>query len=240
MKIGFFDSGVGGFYVMERVMRHLPQYDYVFYGDTKHLPYGDKKESEIYRLTRNALWYLFSAHDAYIVIVACNTASAETLRKIQDQFIRERYPERRALGVIVPTVETIIEQNIQAPLIIGTTRTIVSQKYERELEKISQSIKTTTQATPHLVPLIEAGKFDEAVLSLDDLIYTHRENGGDSVVLACTHYGLLTDRLRSRHAGLHIIAQEEIIPHKLESYLKRHPEIEIVLGREGNREVVWS
>lgn len=222
-------------------MQQMPQYNYVFYGDTKHVPYGDKTEQEIYQLTRNAVWYLFSAHNAQVVVLACNTASAETLKRLQDEFLTTRYPTRRVLGVIIPTIETLLGGGATKPLLIATTRTVESGKYERELVKQNSSIALTSRATPHLVPLIEAGKLDEACDSLKDLFAEHARNGGDSVILGCTHYGLLTEKLRARYGGLFtIIAQEEIIPQKLKDYLERHPEIESMLAKEGEREVIWS
>lgn len=241
MTIGFFDSGIGGFHVMERVMQRMPQYSYVFYGDTKHLPYGDKKEEEIYQLTRNAVWYLFSAHNAQVVVLACNTASAETLKRLQDDFLKTRYPGRRVLGVIIPTIEAVVQTGHKKPLLIATTRTIASGKYERELAKYDPSIVLKVEATPHLVPLIEAGKLDEAVESLDELLNGHKALGGDSLILGCTHYGLLTDKLRAQHGdALHIVNQAEIIPDRLQDYLERHPEIETLLSKKGEREVIWS
>lgn len=241
MNIGFFDSGIGGFYMMERVMRTMPEYNYVFFGDTKHLPYGDKKEHEIYRLTRNAIWYLFSAHNAELVIVACNTASSESLRKLQDEFVRERYPTRRVLGVIIPTIESIIESEVKKPLLIGTKRTVDSGKFEKELAKREAPFHLAAHATPELVPLIEAGRMEAAVESLDPILSKHLESGGDSLVLGCTHYALLTPYLRSRYGNaLRVFSQDEIIPGKLQEYLDRHPEIDALLTKKGEREVVWS
>jgi len=241
MTIGFFDSGIGGFHIMEKVMQTLPQYDYVFFGDTKHVPYGDKTEKEIYRLTRNAVWYLFSAHNAKVVILACNTASSETLRRLQDEFLKERYPNRKILGVIIPTIETVLEAHVQNILLIGTTRTVTSQKYERELQKYGASARFSAVATPDLVPLIEAGKLDEACDSLHELFLNHRKQGGDAVILGCTHYGALASRLRARYGDTFtFFTQEEIIPQKLEAYLKKHPEIDATLTKKSGREMVWS
>lgn len=241
MTIGFFDSGIGGFHIMERVMQTLPQYDYVFFGDTKHVPYGDKTEKEIYRLTRNAVWYLFSAHNAKVVILACNTASSETLRRLQDEFLKERYPNRKILGVIIPTIETVLEARVHNVLLIGTTRTVASQKYERELRKYGMAAQFSAVATPDLVPLIEAGKLDEACDSLESLLHTHGEQGGDAVILGCTHYGILASRLRAKYAGVFtFFTQEEIVPHKLAEYLKKHPEIDEVLTKKHDREIIWS
>jgi glutamate racemase len=108
MKIGFFDSGLGGLTILKAVVKELPQYDYVYYGDTLHLPYGDKTEEEIFTLTKTGIEYLFEK-GCVLVIVACNTASAETLRKLQDSWLLETYPDRKVLGVIVPTLERVLE-----------------------------------------------------------------------------------------------------------------------------------
>ena len=86
MKIGFFDSGLGGLTILESVVKALPDYDYAYYGDTANLPYGDKTEEEIFNLTRKGIEELFKL-DCLLVIIACNTASAETLRKLQDNFL---------------------------------------------------------------------------------------------------------------------------------------------------------
>ncbi len=240
MTIGFFDSGVGGLYVMERVARLMPEYNYVFYGDTKHVPYGDKPEEEIYQLTRNAVWYLFSHHNAKLVIVACNTASAETLRRLQDEFLIERFPDRKILGVIIPTIEALIESGVKKPLLIGTTRTVASGKFDRELEKRGVTDFLESVATPALVQLIEEGKLDEACGALSRTLGSHSEAGGDALVLGCTHYISLTDRLRGLYPRLQIFSQAEIIPDKLRHYLERHNEITKDLGREGKRHIELS
>jgi len=85
MKIGFFDSGRGGLLVAKSVQDLMPQYEYIYYGDTAHVPYGERAESEIYSLTKKGVAYLFE-QDCALVVLACNTASAETLRKLQDDW----------------------------------------------------------------------------------------------------------------------------------------------------------
>ena len=127
MTIGLFDSGLGGLTILRAVVKQLPQYDYVYYGDTANLPYGDKSEAEIYDLSVAAMDYLFGEGCA-LIIVACNTASAETLRKLQDEYLPKHYPERRILGVIIPTVETLIADGVEAALLLATKRTVESQK----------------------------------------------------------------------------------------------------------------
>lgn len=86
MKIGFFDSGLGGLLILRAVVQKLSPYEYVYYGDTAHLPYGDKTEEEVYELTKAAVEELF-ARDCALVIIACNTASAETVRRLQETIL---------------------------------------------------------------------------------------------------------------------------------------------------------
>jgi len=234
MKIGFFDSGLGGLIALKAVAKALPQYDYEFYGDTANLPYGDKSEEEIFALTKAGIKHLFS-RDCLLVIVACNTASAETLRRLQDGFLKTEYPDHRVLGVIIPTVEELVNGDIKHALLVGTKRTVASGKYERELAKLTSAPLITSRATPELVPLIELG---EAEAALGSLVATVRGVGEvDAVILGCTHYSLLKDGLRAALPELKIISQDEIIPTKLADYLERHEEIKSKLTVGSTRNV---
>lgn len=238
MKIGFFDSGVGGLTIMNSVRDTMPHYDYIFYGDTKHLPYGNRPESEIYTLTRNGVEYLFR-EGALVVIIACNTASAETLRKLQDTYLMKKYPQRKILGVIIPTIEEVIEQRKKKVLLIGTTRTVNSRKYELEMEKcMIRPISLTGIATPELVPLIEHNNISDAVHFLEPILMRHIESGGDSLILGCTHYVLIKEPLRRVYGkDLTVLSQDEIIPDKLQKYLFIHNEIESKLSRGGSKKL---
>lgn len=238
MKIGFFDSGLGGLTILKATRELMPQYTYVFFGDTAHVPYGGKSEEEIHDLTWKGIETLFDA-GALLVIVACNSASAESLRKIQDTELREAYPDRRVLGVIVPTVEVLQEGNAKSVLLIGTERTINSKKYEHELKKISSTITLVTKATPTLVPKIEIGDVDGAVGDAKKVI-DEAGGGVDTIVLGCTHYTMLKNQIRSEYPEKVIISQDEIIPEKLKQYLERHPEIESRLDHERGIEILLS
>ncbi len=235
MNIGFFDSGLVGLTILEGVREVLPQYDYLFYGDTKNVPYGDKTEEEIRTLTKQAVEYLFD-RDAVLVIIACNTASAESLRKLQETILVGKYTDRRILGVIIPTIETIITDNFKKVLLVGTTRTINSNKYNRELEKRNSKTTLVTIATPTLVPFIENNQIEEAY---DDLKKVIEEKVGeiDTVVLGCTHYTVLKNLLKEGYPKLKIISQDEVIPDKLKTYLHNHPEIESRLTKGKNLEI---
>ncbi len=237
MNIGFFDSGLGGLLILKAVVKQLPQYDYIYYGDTANLPYGDKNEEEIYNLTKNAIEELFK-RNCLLVIVACNTASAESLRRLQDTFIKESYPDRRVLGVIVPTMEALLDSGKKNALLIATKRTVESSKYERELQKLDDSIRIVSVATPQLVPLIESHQINEAVTAAAASIAARGE--GEVAILGCTHYVLLKESLRKKFPELTFISQDEVIPAKLTNYLERHPEITSRLTDTGKREIVLT
>jgi len=231
MKIGFFDSGLGGITILRSTLRQLPYYDYVYYGDTANVPYGDKSEEEIVELTERGLQFLFD-NDVVLGVVACNTASAETLRKLQDTFLAGDYPDRRVLGVIIPTIEELIESGARRALLIGTKRTIDSHKYQQELKKRNiTDIQFSAIATPTLVLKIEAQKVEDALKDCTEAIES-RVGEIDTLVLGCTHYTELKKGLRELYGKrLMIMSQDEIIPRKLTEYLLRHPEIENQLSR---------
>lgn len=237
MNIGFFDSGLGGLLILKAVAKALPQYDYVYYADTANLPYGDKSEEEIFELTKKALDELF-LRDCALAVVACNTASAETLRRIQDTYLIEKYPDRKVLGVIVPTIESLHEMGAKKALLIATKRTVESGKYEKELQKLDgNTVELKSIATPGLVPLIETHKLDEALAHAISVI--EAETGkGEVVLLGCTHYTLLKDGLREHFSDTRtFVSQDEVIPYKLADYLDRHPEIASRLTNTGKRQI---
>ena len=240
MKIGFFDSGLGGLLILKAVVKQLPQYDYVFYGDTAHLPYGDKTEGEIFTLTKTGVEYLFE-QGCLLVIIACNTASSETLRQLQDTVLVGNYKTRRILGVIIPTIEAVLESEVDKVMLFATKRTVASSKYDREFRKFSRDLVMESKALPRLVPLIEGGKIAEATLLLTMEIQQAREQGLNNLILGCTHYCLLKEGARKEVSGVgQVFAQDEIIPPKLAQYLVRHPEITSKLTRFSTVQVVLT
>ncbi len=236
MKIGFFDSGLGGLLVLKAVAKMLPEYDYEFYGDTANLPYGDKTESEIFELTKRGVEHLFQK-DCSLVIIACNTASAATTRRLQEELLKVQYPDRKILGVIIPTVEVVIASSLEQILLIGTNRTINSGKYAAEFDRHSDAPNLISIATPELVPQIEDGELDLALQGVLAVVQTNE--GIDGLILGCTHYAILKHKITEQllHKKIQIFSQDEIIPAKLKTYLENHPEIENLLSRAGERNV---
>lgn len=240
MKIGFFDSGLGGLLILKAVAKHLPQYDYEYYGDTAHVPYGDRSEAEIYELTKAGVLHLFS-RECVLVIIACNTASVETLRRLQDTLLVGDFIDRRILGVIIPTVEAVVSSPYKSVALFATKRTIDSGKYNREFMKLDESVSLINRALPELVPLIEAGKRDEAIALIVAETKTMKTAGAQAIILGCTHYCSLKDAVRAVMGGEGLVfTQDEIVPVRLEDYLVRHPEITSKLSETGKRDIVLS
>ena len=234
MKIGIFDSGLGGLFLMKPIVAALPQYDYLYLGDTKNLPYGDKSQEEIYRFTRRAVKYLLT-HGCAIVLVMCNTASAMALRRIQ----QEGY---RALGIIIPTVEeACLAQSRRAQGkrigILATQSTVDSGAYSRELEKAWPGVEVFQQAAPQLVPMIESGNY--TIFAYASIVKSYLDpllaQNIDTLILGCTHYVVLKDLIRKLAPGVRVISQDELIADKVRDYLARHSEIESVLSKKGTR-----
>lgn len=212
----------------------LPEHDFLYLGDTLHVPYGPRSASAILHFTTQAVAYLFD-QGCPLVIIACNTASANALRRIQQDYLPHRYPDRRALGVIVPTIEATIQTGHTRIGLIGTAFTVQSRTYEEELRKLNPAIRIIAKATPLLVPLAENDGLRYALPILEDYLDPMMREGIDSLILGCTHYPLFRPLLEALlPSGVDIIAQDVVVPPKLADYLRRHPEIEARLSKHGH------
>ena len=232
MKIGVFDSGLGGLVITQAFIKALPDYDYLYLGDTAHLPYGEKTSGRILKYTLDSLRYLIDS-DCGLIIIACNTATSIALRYIQQKFIPAYAPRVKVLGVVIPTVEAALAQPVSRVGVIATPATIKSHIYATELHKIQPSVKVTEVATPQLVPLIESNNFQYMDNLVDD--YLSNFDAINSLILGCTHYPLIKDYCRRRLPDVNIISQDELMGAKLADYLHRHPEIDSQLSRQGTR-----
>lgn len=235
MKIGLFDSGLGGLIVTHSLIQNLPEYDYVYLGDTARVPYGNRSQEVIYEFTQNAVEYLFK-QDCQLVLIACNTASAEALRKIQQEYLPTHYPDRKVLGVLIPTAEEVVEQTQNNKVgVIATAGTVGSRTYVTEIQKLNPNIEVIQQPTPLLVPLVENNAMKYAGPILDDYLAPLLMAEVDTLVLGCTHYPLLKDFIRSKVGSVNVVSQDEIMPKKLRDYLARHPEMDGKLSKNGYR-----
>ena len=232
MKIGVFDSGLGGLVITKAFINAMPEYNYFYYGDSAHLPYGDKTSGRILNYTLDAMRYMI-ANDCKIIIIACNTATSIALRYIQQRFIPSSAPDIKVLGVVIPTVEVAVENNPQKVGVIATSATIRSHIYRAEMHKIVPNLDIAEIAAPELVPAIENNDFATAQEFVRE--YSRSFTSCDSLILGCTHYPLLKNMFREALPKVRIISQDELMADKLKNYLSRHSEIEHKLGRQGAR-----
>lgn len=240
MKIGIFDSGLGGLLIARSVREKMPDIDMVYFGDTLHLPYGNRSDEAIYQYTRRSMEYLF-AHDCNLIVIACNTASAAALRRLQQTWLHQEYPGRNIIGVVVPTLETAIERGYKKIGVIGTNYMMRSNVYEEELRKINPDVTIVQKATPLLVPLIENDGMAWSESILEHYLSPMKAEGIECLVLACTHYPFLRAQIKKVIGpDIALIAQDDIIPAKLAEYLARHPEYLDKIGRNGLSEFYVS
>lgn len=229
--IGVFDSGYGGLTILDKIKTLMPGYDYIYLGDNARAPYGTRSFDVVYRYTLQAVEHLFD-RGCNLVILACNTASAKALRTIQQNDLPQIDPTRRVLGVIRPTVEQLGEISVNGEIgVLATPGTIASESYDMEIAKLYPHFKTHGQACPMWVPIIENNLFDTE--GADYFISTDIENlqrkapDIDTVILGCTHYPLIADKIRKRlKPGTRLVEQGLIVARSLQDYLERHPEME--------------
>ncbi len=236
--IGVFDSGFGGLTILRDIRQRLPQYDYLFVGDNARAPYGTRSRELVYEFTLQAVKHLF-AQGCHLIILACNTASAEALRTIQQQDLPTLAPNRRVLGVVRPTVEKVGELTRTGHIgVFGTPGTIGSRSYNIEIEGMYPGFKVHGHACPMWVPLVEnresEGDGADYFVKKDITQLMNDCPEIDTVILGCTHYPLLINKINHyKPQGVNIIQQGPIVADSLADYLQRHPEIECHCSRGG-------
>jgi len=234
MKLGVFDSGIGGLVIAQSIRKAIPDIDMVYLGDTLHVPYGARSTEAIYQHSLSAIKFLFEREDCQLIIIACNTASANALRQLQQGYLAENYPDRRILGVIAPTLEVLANAAYSRLGVLATRYIVQSNIYKQELQKINPYIEIFQQASPLLVPLIENDGQPWIRSVLESYLVPLIDMGIDGVLLGCTHYPVLKDIVRDIVGeDISVVSQDDIIPKKLEEYLIRHPQIDSLIGRGG-------
>lgn len=233
--IGLFDSGFGGLHVLRSIVGRSPEYGYLYLGDSARAPYGPRSSDEVYTYTKQGVEFLF-AHGAELVVLACNTASSEALRKIQQGYQKEG-SNKKVLGVLIPFAEAAAARTKNRRVgVMATEGTVRSNSFPREITKVDGTIQVFQQACPMLVPLVEAGEQNSP--QADRLIRTYitplLEKNIDTLVLGCTHYGILEGKIRDvAGKNIHIISDRDVMPESLAAYLERHPELEKRITKNG-------
>jgi glutamate racemase len=190
--IGIFDSGVGGLTVAHAIKQILPGESLIYFGDTAHLPYGDKSEESIKYYSKNITEFLLD-HNAKVVLVACNSASASAFDSLEREFKEKTI----LIDVIEPVVDYIASRKFDRIGVIGTKRTISSGTYEKKIKERSPLSAVVSMATPLLVPMIEEGFIFDDISNA--IIRTYLSDGSltgiQALILACTHYPIIKNQI---------------------------------------------
>ncbi|MBP7730566.1 MAG: glutamate racemase [Bacteroidales bacterium] len=190
--IGIFDSGVGGLTVAHAIKQILPGESLLYFGDTAHLPFGDKSAEAIKQYSEKIVEYLLS-FNAKAILIACNSASASAYA-----YLKEKFGERTVImDVITPVIDYIVSRNYRKIGVIGTKRTITSGIYRNTLAEKLPDTEVISLATPLLVPMIEEGFIYDEISNLIIRAYLSNEafNGIEALILGCTHYPIIRNQI---------------------------------------------
>jgi glutamate racemase len=215
--IGIFDSGIGGLTVAKAIHTVLPNESLLYFGDTEHMPYGDRSSEHILQYSEQIAEYLVSK-GAKILVIACNSASS-----VAYTFLKEKYSGvLDVVGVIKPVTDFITTQQFKKVGIIGTKATIGSKMHEILLQEENPKIKVISLATPLLAPMIEEGFFNNSISQtiINSYLSNWRFKGIQAMVLACTHYPLIKKEiLHYYQQKVAVIDTTEIVAHAVQQSL---------------------
>ncbi|MDR0809110.1 MAG: aspartate/glutamate racemase family protein [Gemmobacter sp.] len=234
MAVGIFDSGLGGLTVLDAAARRLPEVPFVYLGDNAHAPYGVRTHDDIFGLTCAAVGRLW-AEGCDLVILACNTASAAALKRMQETWVPQ---EKRVLGVFVPLIEALTERHwgdnspprevaVKHVALFATPATVASRAFQRELAFRAIGVDVEAQPCAGVVDAIEQG--DEILA--EALVRSHVESlmrrmpRPEAAILGCTHYPLMQRAFRQALGpGVKVFSQADLVAESLADYLVRRPE----------------
>lgn len=235
MAVGIFDSGLGGLTVLDAVSKALPEVPLIYMGDNAHTPYGVREADDIYNLTTAGVQELFD-RGCDLVILACNTASAAALRRMQEGWVPEG---KRVLGVFVPLIEALTERqwgdnspprevDVKEVALFATPTTVSSRAFQRELAFRAIGVDVEAQPCGGVVDAIEQGD----MILAEALVRSHvdalkrRMPNPQAAILGCTHYPLVEDVFRDALGdGVAVFSQPSLVAASLGDYLARRPEM---------------
>jgi len=213
--IGVFDSGLGGLSVLKALKDKLPDERFVYFGDTAHLPYGDKSENTLKEYVSSIISFL-NHQNCKLIVVACNSA-ATVIHKLENL----PFNDDRIVEVISPIVELVSKQKkFQKIGVIGTRKTIGSGMFDQKLSQLNSSLKIIARATPLLAPMIEDGFVEEDVLL--PIFQRYFKGFGDCelIIPACTHYPIIYNQIEKYFDnGLKVLHTPKIIAEKVDEVL---------------------
>lgn len=232
MAVGVFDSGLGGLTVLDAVQKRLPDVPFVYFADSSHAPYGVRDADDIYNLTCAATERLWEA-GCDLVILACNTASAAALRRMQESWVPR---DKRVLGVFVPLIEALTERQwgdnspprevaVKHVALFATPATVRSRAFQRELAFRAIGVDVEAQACGGLVDAIEEGD----MILAEALVRSHvdalkrKMPTPQAAILGCTHYPLMQEVFQDALGpDVSVYSQANLVAESLADYLTRH------------------
>jgi glutamate racemase len=233
MAVGIFDSGLGGLTVLDALVKRLPEVPFVYYGDNAHTPYGVREPDDIFNLTTTGVERLW-AEGCDLVVLACNTASAAALKRMQETWVP---PEKRVLGVFVPLIEALTERQwgdnspprevaVKHVALFATPTTVASRAFQRELAFRAIGVDVEAQPCAGVVDAIELGDeiLAEALVRSHVEALLRRMPRPEAAVLGCTHYPLVEGAFRAALGpGVKVYSQPGLVAESLADYLTRRP-----------------
>jgi len=242
-KIGFFDSGYAGLGMMRQVQQQLPQYQYVYLGDTAHLPFGPKPAADIRAFTQKGISYLFD-QGCEVVLITCNTAAAQSLRFVQQQFLPKFAPHRHVLGTIVPAAEQAVMTTRNNKIgVLATKGAVDAMAFSSEIQKLRPEASVYQQAAPELVSLIESGLYHttEMKMVLRHYLQPLVDASIDTLILGCTHYERIADEITKVIGGdIALIHEPPAVAERLQDYLFRHADLAHQLTPGSSRRILFT
>lgn len=234
MAVGIFDSGLGGLTVLDAVARRLPDIPFVYFGDNAHAPYGVRDADDIFRLTCAATERLW-AEGCDLVILACNTASAAALKRMQETWVPA---DKRVLGVFVPLIEALTERQwgdnspprevaVKHVALFATPATVASRAFQRELAFRAIGVDVEAQPCGGVVDAIEQGDeiLAEALVRSHVEALKRRMPAPEAAILGCTHYPLMEKVFQEALGqGVKVYSQANLVADSLADYLTRRPQ----------------
>ncbi|SDM28750.1 glutamate racemase [Chryseobacterium taihuense] len=218
--IGIFDSGVGGLTVAKEIKRLLPNENLIYFGDTKHLPYGEKSKEAIIGYSTKISNFLLE-QNCKAIVIACNTATANALNEVMDS-VQRRVPVIDVINPVAEKVSYEIHNNVG---VIATKATVNSGLYKKSIRKHNKFIKVDELATPLLVPAIEEGFKNHPITHA--IIYNYLSNSKlkniETLILGCTHYPLLIDEIKQYYGNrVRVIDSPNIVANQLKIILDKY------------------
>lgn len=234
MAVGIFDSGLGGLTVLDSVTRRLPEVPFVYFGDNAHAPYGVRTADDIFDLTCTAVERLWQ-EGCDLVILACNTASAAALRRMQETWVPA---DKRVLGVFVPLIEALTERQwgdnspprevaVKHVALFATPATVASRAFQRELAFRAIGVDVEAQPCGGVVDAIEQGDeiLAEALVRSHVEALKRRMPHPEAAILGCTHYPLMEKVFQDALGdGVKVYSQANLVAEALADYLTRRPQ----------------